>query len=395
MRLLFLQGFPDFNSYSTPLLILGLQGAILCVLLYRRFFRKRLLPDLLLAGILFILCYHRTTYTIGFMSWYDTYRNTKINYFLVSMELLMAPLIFFYVKSVVTPSFKWTKKHYWHFLPWLVFFLAKLTIYLYDAQQPGFEAVQNGYLVVNFQWPYLNPLVTFFASAQMLLYLAFSFQLYYTYKKEIQAFFSNTTKKELTWIRNFLIIYTFIFCYGLVQIFVDEYIAEMSWTQKWWIQFFSAIALLYFGVKGYFTNFDFLKAFEKIEDKKTPHPLKTSAEINTAFLKQKETINKLFIKEKIFLDPELNLNQLSVKTKLNRAEVSEIINSGFGKNFNDFVNHFRIEEFKQRLLGGAHQQFSLVGLAFECGFNSKATFNRVFKKEVKLTPTEYLKTLKS
>lgn len=396
MQLLFFQGFPDFNIYSTPLLILGLQGAILCVLLFRRYLRKRVLPDILLAAILFILCYHRTTYTIGFMAWYDTFRNTKINYFLVGMDLLMAPLIFFYVKSVVTPGFKLAKKHFWHFVPWLLFFLAKAVIYIYDAQQPGFSEVQNGYLVENFQWPYLNPLVTFFGSAQMLLYLAFSFQLYITYKKEIQEFFSNTEKKELHWIRNFLLVYTFIFVYGLVQIFIDEFITNLSWIQKWWIQFFSAIALLYFGVKGYFTDFNFLKDFEKPTAATNAKSFRITAAVSDEKITNaKVPITKLFNEEKVFLDPELNLNQLAQKLGLQRAEVSEIINQGFEKNFNDFVNQYRIAEFKKRLQDGDHAQFSLVGLAFECGFNSKATFNRVFKKEVKLTPTEYLQSLKN
>lgn len=388
-----LQGFPQFNIYSTPLLILVVQGLLLCGLLYRRFVQKRAVPDVLLATILLIMCYHRTTYTIGFMGWYDTFRNTKINYFLVSMDLLMAPLIYFYVKSVVTPRFQWSRKHLLHAVPWILFFFTKLIIYLYDVRQPGFDDSQNGVLVVNFQWPYIEPLVTFLSSAQMLLYLAFSFQVYYTYKGEIQQFFSNTAKKELNWIRNFLLVYAFIFVYGLLQIFVDEYVMEMSWTQKWWIQFFSAVALLYFGVKGYFTDFDFLRDFEK--PKPTDVTGGTTTEPNPILQERKEGINTLFEKERIFLDPELNLNQLSEKTALNRGEVSEVINLGFGMNFNDFVNHFRIEEFKKRLSGGDHKHYSLVGLAFECGFNSKATFNRVFKKAVQLTPTEYLNSLKN
>ncbi|WP_339335788.1 MULTISPECIES: helix-turn-helix domain-containing protein [unclassified Croceitalea] len=391
MLLLFLQGFPDFNIYSTPLLVLVVQGLLLCFLLYSRFVKNKRIPDVLLACILLIMCYHRTTYTIGFMGWYDTFRNTKINYYLVSMEMLTAPLIYFYVKSVVTPGFKFVKTHLLHALPWVLFFMLKLVILIYDAQQLEFAEVQNGYLVVNFQWPYLNPLVTVISSAQMLLYLAFSFQLFYTYKHNIQQFFSNTFKKELNWIRNFLFIYSFIFVYGLIQILVDEIIVEMSWTQKWWIQFFSALALLYFGVKGYFTDFNFLKDFEVAKNKPQT---KRSEVLDEGITKGKENVNALFKKDKVYLDPELNLAQLSKKLGVPRSEASEIINLGFGVNFNDFVNQFRISEFKQRLQGGAHKQFSLVGLAFECGFNSKATFNRVFKKEVKLTPTEYLESLK-
>ena len=216
MQLLPLQGFPQFNIYSTPLLLLALQGLILCFLLYSRYYKNHKVPDLLLAYILLIMCYHRTTYTIGFMAWYDTFRNTKINYYLANMNLLMAPLIYFYVKSVVTPNFSIQKSHLKHVVPWAVFFTLKLGILIYDALQPGFAHNQNGYLVVNFEWTYLNPLLSLFSSAQMLLYLAFSFQLFYNYKKEIQQFFSNTAKKELNWIRNFLFIYTFIFLYGLV-----------------------------------------------------------------------------------------------------------------------------------------------------------------------------------
>lgn len=395
MHLSPLQGFPQFNIYSTPLLILVIQGLLLCGLLYRRFVLKKAVPDLLLATIILIMCYHRTTYTIGFMGWYDTFRNTKINYFLVSMELLMAPLIFFYVKSVVTPGFRLEKKHLWHGLPWLVFFVIKAFIYLYDLQQPGFDDRQNGYLVENFQWPYFGPLVSFIAAFQMLLYLTFSVQTYQAYKGEIQEFFSNTAKKELNWIRNFLWVYSFIFIYGLLQIFIDAYVMEMSWVQKWWIQFFSAIAILYFGVKGYFTDFDFLKDFEKPRPDLRLTSKGASAVTDRTLLKRKDGIRVLFEEEKIYLDPELNLNQLSQKTALNRGEVSEVINLGFGMNFNDFVNQFRIEEFKRRLSAGDHQQLSLVGLAFECGFNSKATFNRVFKKTVQLTPTEYLNSLKN
>lgn len=390
MRFYALQGFPEFNIYSTPLLILGLQGLLLAILLYRRFLNKRLLPDILLAAILLIMCYHRTTYTIGFMGWYDTFRNTKINYYLVSMEMLMAPLIFFYVKSILNPKFRLQRKHIWHAIPWIVFFLTKLFILIYDSQQPGFDENQNGYLVVNFQWPYLNTIVSIFSTAQMLLYLAFSFQLFFQYKKDIKQFFSNTSKKELNWVLTFLLVYSFIFLYGIVQVFIDSFVFEMSWTQKWWIQFFSALVLLYFGVKGYFTDFSFLKDFQITEVIRERSILQ---EAQNGFENKKAKISSLFQQEQLFLDPELNLAQLSKRMSLNRVEVSELINVGFGKNFNDFVNHYRIEQFKDRLKKGDHRQMSLVGIAFDCGFNSKATFNRVFKKEMRLTPTQYLQSL--
>ena len=393
MTLFLFQGFPDFNLYSTPLLILVVQGLILTGLLLKRYFGIKTVPDIFLALILLIMCYHRTTYTIGFMGWYDTFRNTKINYYLVNMGMLMAPLIYFYVKSVLQPNFRFQAKHLWHFFPWLLFFIIKMVILGYDASQPGFNDNQNGYLVINFQWKYLDPVVDVISNAQMLLYLAFSFQLYYRYKNEIQQFFSNLTQKELSWIFTVLLVYSFLFVYGLVQVFINDLIFEMSWTQKWWIEFLSAVTLLYLGVKGYFTDFSFLKDF-------TPHVPNIAFERpnNTKFLdndlnEKKRALEKLFAEEQVYLDPELNLAQLSNRLQMNRVEVSEIINSGFGKNFNDFVNDYRIDQFKKRLQQGDNKQLSLVGLAFDCGFNSKATFNRVFKKSVQLTPTQYLQSL--
>ena len=69
-----------------------------------------------------------------------------------------------------------------------------------------------------------------------------------------------------------------------------------------------------------------------------------------------------------------------------------VCTSIFGKNFNDFVNAYRVEAFKAMLKENKHEQLSLLGIAQECGFNSKATFNRVFKKLTNTSPTEYLKS---
>ena len=62
-------------------------------------------------------------------------------------------------------------------------------------------------------------------------------------------------------------------------------------------------------------------------------------------------------------------------------------------NFNDFINHYRIEAVKEKLNFGEHHKTTLLGIAFDCGFNSKATFNRAFKKSTSLSPKDYLKSI--
>ena len=104
------------------------------------------------------------------------------------------------------------------------------------------------------------------------------------------------------------------------------------------------------------------------------------------------TVKHLMENEKVYLNPELNLSDLAKMAHMSRGQLSEIINTAFEKNFNDFVNGYRVEAFKMMLQEDKHKQLSLLGIAQECGFNSKATFNRVFKKLTNLSPTEYLKT---
>ncbi len=388
-------GFPDFNLYSTPLLVLVLQGLLFGILLLYRYFTEKNISDLLLAIILLITCYHRTTYTIGFMDWYDTYRNTKINYYLISLGMVLAPMIYFYVRSITIASFRFRRKHIWHFLPWMVFFGIKLFILIYDSSQPGFADTQNGYMVINFQWKYLGPITTLFSTAQMLLYLAFTFQLYYQYRKRIEQYFSNTYKLELNWIRNFLFIYTAIFLYGIVQLFINEYVTELHWTQKWWLQFFSALAVIYIGIKGYFTNTITLTSlnFESDGFSKTKDTVTLPLQISDDVKEKKEKLEKYFHSEKPYLNPDLNLVELAGDLKLSRAQLSEVINIGFDQNFNDFVNQYRVNAVKEMLRSGKQQQLSLLGIAYECGFNSKATFNRVFRKLTNTSPTEFAKSL--
>ena len=83
---------------------------------------------------------------------------------------------------------------------------------------------------------------------------------------------------------------------------------------------------------------------------------------------------------------------LAEKLGMNRGELSEVINVGAEKNFNDFVNHYRVEEVKRKLQQGEGEKYSLLAIALDCGFNSKATFNRVFKKLTGQSPSDYQKS---
>ncbi len=384
--------FPSFNSFSTPLLILVLQGLVFIWLLGSRYFRNKNISDLFLALILVVVCYEQICYTVGFMGWYNTFRNTKINYALIPMGLATAPLIYFYVKSVTASAFKFRKKDFLHFLPAVSIILYRIIIYTYDAVQPGFADTQNGILKIAVDEPIFQPMLMVVEFTAMLLYLAFTIQLFFQYRKRVSNFYSNTYKYELNWIRNFLLAFSLLFMYESVQEVIAALFTELHYTQRWWLNLFMAIVVIYVGVKGYFTDTSKLK---NLNFDTVPAPAPTGAPKAGKVVadEDKNKLEQAMKEEKHYLNPELNLIDLASQTGMSRSQLSQVINLGFDKNFNDFVNQYRVEAFKERLANGEHKQLSLLGVAYECGFNSKATFNRVFKKLTQQSPSQYLSSL--
>lgn len=108
-------------------------------------------------------------------------------------------------------------------------------------------------------------------------------------------------------------------------------------------------------------------------------------------------LNKLLAyleEEQPYLDPVISLRSLAHHIRIHPNQLSWLINNKVGKNFNGFINSYRVEYFKQLATDPANAHISLIGLAFESGFNSKTVFNTYFKKEVGMTPRAYLSSLK-
>lgn len=96
--------------------------------------------------------------------------------------------------------------------------------------------------------------------------------------------------------------------------------------------------------------------------------------------------------DKAYLNPELTLHDLAETTGLKLAELSNFINKNMGRNFNDFINEYRIREFKRLVSTEADPKATLMELAYQSGFNSKASFNRLFKEYTGITPSQFKKS---
>jgi putative ABC transport system permease protein len=97
---------------------------------------------------------------------------------------------------------------------------------------------------------------------------------------------------------------------------------------------------------------------------------------------------------RLYEDAELTLATLAVKLMIHPHDLSRIINLGLDKNFSDFINEFRVREVARKMQDPAYDRLTLLGIAYESGFNSKRTFNRVFKEMTGKTPVEYKNSLR-
>ena len=113
---------------------------------------------------------------------------------------------------------------------------------------------------------------------------------------------------------------------------------------------------------------------------------------------KKELLNTKLINymsvEEPYLEPRLTLKQLAIELEMSAHILSQIINEVHRQNFYDFVNSYRVKHLKELLDDKQYKTKTLLAIALESGFNSKATFNTVFKKLTNQTPSEYIKNKK-
>jgi len=222
------------------------------------------------------------------------------------------------------------------------------------------------------------------------IYLSWAAVLVRRYNRKIKVYFSETFRYDLHWLRVLMIasaaIYTVIYL-----AFAIDLIIPLA-TFRWLHQASFILGSVYIIVLGFYGHRQGNLFSEKTIGIELQEPGSIS-EIKYS-LTEKENDFILFLlkymnEKKPFLIPDITLSSLASELDVTPDHLSGIINNKLGKNFFDFINHYRIEEFKTRSLADENKKFTLLSIAYDCGFNSKATFNRVFKNVTGITPGEY------
>jgi AraC-like DNA-binding protein len=382
-----------FSAYSTPLLFGFIQGWVYAILLWVRGYREERLSDKLLGWVLVGLCLDIWMYMLGFGGIEIFWK--QLEFFPRTLGFLLPPLVYFYLKSQFDTTFRFRPADAWHGLPFVLDTAYHVGVW---AMGPAF--VHRWEMDVHN--PYLgNPLFVL-SVAQQFLYLYWSLQLYWDYRAWIKTQFSDTDAISFRWFRNFLIAVTITLIFSLIMTLVDLWL-NLDYWQDWWGNLVGVFLIYYVSITGYAQlqpgrRLTFGKTEEagaedrantQVADSQT-EAASVSVAPSLEVLAGREKLLAYMTAERPWLDPDLSLADLARRLKTTPTLLSQVVNTGVGKNFNDFVNEYRVEGFKQQARDPANAHLSLLGIALDCGFNSKATFNRAFRKFTNQSPGEFL-----
>ena len=394
----------QYNKYSALLLIGFIQGVVFAFLLWRRGRKEERLSDKLLALLLILCCAHIAQYMLGFGNWYDSrdHHSTFMFYFPFHNFLLIGPVIYFYFRSLTNHKFKLEQKHWWHFLPGLLYLSIDLAIFIVDF---GILHWGLGYPLLFFYETkgFLSEIVPYYVNVIMqpitiiavMVYITMTIIEYTQYRKYINNYFSATEEISFNWLRNLLLVVIIGITVNWGFKIADQFIS-MTYISYWNAHLAIATMIYFISIQGFIATHKIPQklSFEPEAYAQVDKESKTTEKESVPELqKWKKKIEKIMKEQQPYLNPNLSLTDLAQQLSTNTSILSKVINTGFQQNFNDFINSHRVQMMQQKLQASENRQFTLTSLAYDCGFNSKATFNRAFKKFVGLSPKEYLNSL--
>jgi len=273
------------------------------------------------------------------------------------------------------------KLPWWHYAPIMIY--TGIFIYLNAISEPAkAKLYQAGYLYWIFN--------VFEGLAIMLniVYLTKNFVLLKRYRFEEKKRLSNTQD-----FHRFLLVYLIVisvcllfWLYSYINLYYFRtFSAYISYDNIW------ITIPLFIYIVGYFSLRQ-PELFRIVREETLKVQPKRLSGLETAQLKS--SLEVLLRENQVYLDNDLTLGELSKSLNASSNDVSWLLNNEYKASFYDFINQYRIREFLSRVHANQHAQQTILSIAMDVGFNSKSTFNKVFKAQMGLTPSEYIKNLK-
>jgi len=351
----------------------------------------------LLLGVIFFDHYLRNTnfYQLHPQFWGITY----------CLPILTAPLLYFYVVLITQPEQKF-KSWFWLLtIPFFVFLTYYLATYYFLPSDK-----KSAY----FQLATTKPWAMIYAGE---FFLVFSGPVYsvlglFRLKRHIRNIEDNFSYKSginLSWLKTILIAIVVVNVINiLLNIFSDIYPLFTYQTGDNIMHSLNVFLIFFIGYYGFKQTLIYpsFKARPELENEAQFADLQLSgnSEASPKYIKSglhKNDIDvyyssliQLMDSEKLFLDSRLSIKTVAEKLKISVNHLSQVINQQSGKNFFKFINEYRVEEAKKLLLDQSSQKYTILAIAYDCGFNSKSSFNTIFKQYTGKTPSDFIENSK-
>lgn len=301
---------------------------------------------------------------------------------------LEAPFLLWYTRSLIYKDYRLTKKDLVYLIPFFSYLIYQVLFY-YQLELQDKQHLQEDYNLYSAP-QYMNYVTLFREVFRAALGVMCILEIK-RYSQHIKTNFSDIERLDLTWLKmlviGFLAIRAWAVLVGLlillsVSFGINTNFEIMGLTGNY-TTFIMVSMLIFFGL-GHSS------VFEGIE-------VKSSDTLKTEVLKDKikdvqiQQLADVMEKEKPYLMPALTLDKLAVQLKMQPRILSHLINRHFACNFFEFINSYRVEESKRMLADPLCAEKNMLDLMYDVGFNSKASFNTLFKKKVGMTPSEFRK----
>ncbi|MEN8250219.1 MAG: AraC family transcriptional regulator [Bacteroidota bacterium] len=313
-----------------------------------------------------------------------------------TLPIILGPILYYYTKSLTN---KTETKLFPQFLIHSLPFLSLTTFFIYDFYFLNSEAKLDYYLKeTEGETSTIIFLAEFFLNFSVPSYSVVSLLVLSRHKKRIKQNFSNTENIDLHWLRIVLICMIIISFISLTTGYFSDYLEYFPFWVGDNILYSSLTVVIYFlGYYGIMQKIIFSNKMNEVVDINNAEPTKPKYAKSILKVEEMELyisrLKEYMKNKKPYLSENLSLQQLAGCLEIAPNKLSQVINEGLNKNFYDLTNEYRIEEIKNKISDPNYAHYSLLGLAFECGFNSKSTFNNVFKQLTGKTPSEYRKSI--
>ena len=288
---------------------------------------------------------------------------------------LAGPLLFLYIRELTTSDKRFEKKDFLHFIPFAACLIYLLPYYCQSRTQK-INVLSLEYIQPSFgQWYYVRSALFI---TQTLVYLILIVLIIIKYSQKAKERNSTRDRAVLFEVR-FFVIATAVLWLAVVLRYAIETIPNLLVP-------LGASLLVY--AMGYM-KMRRPEAHPSAKDELSSKKYEKSTLTPERSERYLDKLLNFMAKEKPFTDGNLTIQKLAERLSIPAPHLSQTINERLGQTFSDFINSYRIEEAKRKLLDPALKHLSVLGIAEEVGFNSKSSFNAVFKKYTNMTPSEF------